>query len=159
MPPSPRSTYDERLGLPVIWWLLTWVFLVSLFVAIAVATPLWVALLGTGVVVVLVVGVLAGWGSARIRLRDDVFAAGRARIPVRLLGEPSELSADATRRLAGVEADARAYLLLRPYLRRAVQVPILDPEDPAPYWLVATRRPTELVAALERARHPLDEPG
>ena len=40
---------------------------------------------------------------------------------------------------AGVDADARAYLLLRPYLKRAVRVEITDPADPAPYWLVSTR--------------------
>ena len=62
---------------------------------------------------------------------------------------PTPLDADATRRLAGVEADARAYLLLRPYLKRAVRVEITDPADPAPYWLVSTRHPDELAAALD----------
>ncbi len=61
---------------------------------------------------------------------------------------PRALDADATRRLAGVEADARAYLLLRPYLKRAVRVDVTDPADPAPYWLLSTRQPDELAAAL-----------
>ena len=47
----------------------------------------------------------------------------------------------------GVDADARAFLLLRPYLKRAVQVEIADPADPTPYWLVRTRHPDELAAA------------
>jgi hypothetical protein len=51
--------------------------------------------------------------------------------------------------VAGPEADARAYLLLRPYLKRAVKVEITDPADPAPYWLVGTRRPDQLASALE----------
>ena len=38
--------------------------------------------------------------------------------------------------MAGVDADARAYLLLRPYLKRAVQVDLADPADPTPYWLL-----------------------
>ena len=50
-----------------------------------------------------------------------------------------------------MDADARAYLLLRPYLSRAVMVPVDDPADPTPYWLVSTRRPDELVAALDAA--------
>ena len=46
---------------------------------------------------------------------------------------------------AGVDADARAYLLLRPYLKRAVRVEIADPADPAPYWLVSTAHADALV--------------
>ena len=55
---------------------------------------------------------------------------------------------DETRRIAGVEADARAYLLIRPYLKRAVKVEITDPADPAPYWLIGTRHPEELARVL-----------
>ena len=64
------------------------------------------------------------------------------------------LDADATRRAAGVDADARAFLLLRPYLKRSVRVEITDPADPAPYWLVSTRHPDELAAALQSATDP-----
>ena len=62
------------------------------------------------------------------------------------------LDADATRRAAGVDADARAFLLLRPYLKRSVRVEITDPADPAPYWLVSTRHPDEL-AGRPSVRH------
>ena len=54
--------------------------------------------------------------------------------------------------MAGRDADARAYLLLRPYLKRAVRVEINDPADPTPYWLVGTRRPEDLAEALEALR-------
>ena len=50
--------------------------------------------------------------------------------------------------LAGLEADARAYLLLRPYLKRAVRINVRDDRDPAPYWLVSTRDPDRLAAAV-----------
>ena len=73
---------------------------------------------------------------------------GAAHIAVGHLGTASTLDPEAARRLAGPDADARAYLLLRPYLKRAVRVEILDPADPTPYWLVATRRPETLVSAL-----------
>ena len=71
-------------------------------------------------------------------------------------GRPSALDADATRRLAGSEADARAYLLLRPYLKRAVRVEITDPADPTPYWLLSTRHPDRAGQAVDR--HPAGEP-
>jgi hypothetical protein len=49
---------------------------------------------------------------------------------------------------AGVDADARAYLVLRPYVKRAVRVPLLDPDDPTPYWLVSCRHPDRVLSAL-----------
>jgi hypothetical protein len=145
-------TYDERLGVPIRWWALATMFLATVLVAFLVATPAWVAFAVTGVLVVLTGGLFLGYGSARLSVRDGMFLAGRAQVPVRLLGEVTPLDAAETRRLAGVDADARAYLLLRPYLRRAVRVAVADPADPTPYWLVASRRPVQLAAALESAR-------
>jgi hypothetical protein len=95
----------------------------------------------------LALGLLA-YGAARVTVDEGFLRAGRARIAGLHLGTPSSLDAEATRRISGVEADARAYLLLRPYLKRAVQVQITDPADPAPYWLISTRHPDELARAL-----------
>jgi len=50
------------------------------------------------------------------------------------------------------DADARAYLLIRPYLRQAVRIDVEDPADPTPYWLVGTRHADRLAAALTPAR-------
>ena len=54
-------------------------------------------------------------------------------------------------KISAFYADARAYLLLRPYRKKAVKVSLSDPADPTPYWLVSTRRPDALAAALTRA--------
>jgi hypothetical protein len=149
--PEPAA-YDERLGVPLRWWALATMFLASVLLAFLVATPVWLALAGTGVLVAMVVAVFVSYGGAHVSVRDEVLTAGRARIPVRLLGGVEALDARSTRLLAGREADARAYLLIRPYLREAVRVDIADPADPAPYWLLATRHPDRLVAALDTAR-------
>jgi hypothetical protein len=143
--------YGERLAVPVRWWLLSALFLASVLVAFLVSTPLWVALTATAALTAVVAGVLLGYGGARVSVRDGVLTAGRARIAVAHLGPPRVLDAEAARLLAGREADARAYLLIRPYLSRAVQIPVLDPRDPTPYWLVATRRPDRLADALTAA--------
>ncbi|MGZ8737602.1 MAG: DUF3093 domain-containing protein [Nocardioides sp.] len=148
--PGPVD-YDERLHIPLRWWALLTMFLASVLLAFLVATPAWVAFAVTGTLSLIIVAVLVGYGAARVSVHDGTFRAGRARIPVALLGVPVPLDAAASHRLAGVEADARAYLLLRPYVKRSVQVPVQDPADPAPYWLVSTRRPDRLAAALTAA--------
>jgi Protein of unknown function (DUF3093) len=151
MPEAPA--YDERLGVPLRWWALVTMFLASVLIAFLVATPPPVALSVAGGLTVLVVTVLVGYGSARVGVADGMLRAGRARIPVAQLGQARALDPEATRLLAGREADARAYLLIRPYLRQGVRVEVADPADPTPYWLISTRRPKRLVAALEAARH------
>lgn len=157
--PAPaRPGYDERLGVPLRWWALATMFTASVLVAFLVATPLWVALTVAGVLALAVVALFVGYGAARVRVGDGELRAGRARIPVAALGEVQTLDAESARLLAGRDADARAYLLIRPYLRRAVRVEVVDPTDPTPYWLVATRRPDLLAAALSAARAPMRQP-
>ena len=149
MPAAPA--YDERLRAPLRWWALSALFLASVLVAFLVSTPLWVALAVTAVLTAVTAGVLVAFGAARVAVHDGVLTAGRARIDVAHLGPAQVLDAAATRLVAGREADARAYLLIRPYLSRAVRVDIVDPRDPTPYWLVATRHPEQLAASLSAA--------
>ncbi len=148
---SSPPQYDERLGVPLRWWALATMFLASVLLAFLVALPAGVAFGSVGLMVVGVVALFLGYGAARVSIVDGEFLAGQARIPVTFLTEPTALDADAARRALGVEANARAYLLVRPYLKRAVKVSITDPADPTPYWLVSTRHPRQLSAALAEA--------
>jgi len=140
--------YAERLTVPLRWWVQGTMLVASLWLATVVALPPVASWLVAGAALALLVALLLGYGSARIEVADGALRAGRARIELDHLGAATPLDADAARRLAGVDADARAYLLLRPYLKRAVRVDIADPADPTPYWLLCTRRPDELAAAL-----------
>lgn len=150
-------SYEERLHVPLRWWALLTMFAASVLLAFLVATPLWLALAVTAVVFGVVAAVFVGYGAARITVHGGVLRAGRATIPVRHLGAAVALDARASHRLAGVDADARAYLLLRPYVKQSVQVPVQDPGDPTPYWLLSTRHPHRLVAALTQARTAPDQ--
>ena len=140
--------YDERLSVPLRWWVQGTMLVASLWLAVVVALPFAAAWTVSGAAMLLLAVLLIWFGSARVSVHDGVFRAGRASIPVALLGQVTPLDAEATRRTAGVDADARAFLLLRPYLKRAVRVEVADPADPTPYWLVSTRRPDQLAAAL-----------
>jgi hypothetical protein len=128
-------------------------FWLAFVVAIPGALP-WVL---TGALGALLALALASYGAARVVVAGRELNAGRARIGLEYLGPAEALDADATRRAMGTEADARAFLLVRPYLKRAVRVPVVDPADPTPYWLVGTRHPEALAAALNTA--PADASG
>lgn len=140
--------YSERLGVPLRWWVQGTMLVASLWLAMVVALPGVIAWTITAVALVLLAACLLSYGSARITVTDGVLRVGRATITATHLGEALALDPGAARRAAGVDADARAFLLLRPYLKRAVKIEITDPADPAPYWLVSTRRPDQLASTL-----------
>jgi hypothetical protein len=142
-------SWQERLW-PSLW-------LVCVVPLLGTGFGLVTAPLGAGVAVpVAVLATLAIGGlllatTPTVAVSDGVFRAGRARIPVDLLGGPEVLDADAMRHARGPGLDARAYLCLRGWIPAGLRVPVLDPRDPAPYWLVSSRRPAELAEALRRA--------
>ena len=142
------ATYDERLHVPLRWWVQGVMLVASLWLAMIVALPAVLAWVLTGVALAGLAGLMLGYGSARIRVADGQLYAARARIEAKHLGRAEALDPGETVRVRGVDADARAWLLLRPYLKRAVKVRIADPDDPAPYWLLSTRHPTELAGVL-----------
>ena len=141
--------YAERLTVPLRWWAQGTMLVASLWLAVLAATPEVVAWSITACALAVMVALLVGYGSPLVSVDRDTFRAGRAHIALDLVGEVTALDADGVRRQAGVDADARAYLVLRPYLKRGVRVDIADPDDPTPYWLVSCRRPDALVSALE----------
>ena len=100
---------------------------------------------------VLVLNVL----SPVVTVSDGMLSAGKARIPVSLLGEPEAISGDAATLARGRKLDARAWLCIRGWIQPVVKVNVHDPADPVPYWLISTRNPNELVAALEGANREL----
>ena len=151
--PSP-ALYRERLSVPLRWWVQGTMLVASLWLALVVAVPGPVAWVVTGLAMLLLGTLLTSFGSARLEVSGGRLRAGRAVIDAVHLGVAEALDPEQTRRVAGVEADARAYLLLRPYLKRAVRVEVLDPADPAPYWLLGTRRPEQLAEALARLVAP-----
>ncbi|MBM0126959.1 DUF3093 domain-containing protein [Pimelobacter simplex] len=151
LPVSESARYQERLRVPLRWWAQGTMLVATLWLTLIVALighAAWLAWVVTGLVLAGMAAWLRSYGGARVVVSDEWFRAGRARIEMSYVGTAEALDADRTRRVSGPEADARAYLLLRPYLRQSVRVEITDPADPAPYWLVSSRHPRALASAL-----------
>jgi len=144
--------YRERLSVPALWWVLAVVCVALL------GSEVWAGLGGlvpllTYVVLALIVGAfLVNWSLAVIEVTDGVLRAGGATLPLDKAGEVVALNEEQAARVRGPRADPSAHLLLRPYLKRAVYVVVADPASAVPYWLLATRKPDELTAAIERSR-------
>jgi hypothetical protein len=143
------ATYRERLWpSPAIWALVP----ANALVLTVVFLPVGPAAATAGAVVgALATLLLLLRSTATLQVADGVLTAGRAQIPIGLLGPAEPLDPDRMRRATGPGLDARAYLLLRGWLRSGVRVPVQDPQDPTPYWLLSSRRPDQLAAAISRA--------
>ena len=149
---SNRSVnhYRERL------WPAPWLFIAT---ALVIPASLLVFLpingqVGIAVAIVLYLGCvgLLMLGSPVVQVTDTEFVAGKARLPLALVGEVSHFSGDDARQQRGPGLDARAYLVIRGWVDPVVKVGVNDAADPAPYWLVSTRNPSTLAEALLAAR-------
>jgi Protein of unknown function (DUF3093) len=152
---SPSAAgYRETLWAPLSWWLGGLVFTVAVWWAFLVATSAalaWSAAAVTGGSVVVWLG---RYGGLRLIVDSEGLRAGRATLPWRYVGAAAACDAAQTRHLLGTGADARAYLMVRPYIPGAVRVAVDDDRDPAPYWLISTRRPGVVAAHLNNGGVP-----
>jgi hypothetical protein len=108
--------------------------------------------------IAITVAFLVNWGRATIEVTPGELRAGTATLPLATAGQVSPLDEAQARILRGPRADPTAYMLIRPYLRYAVYIEVSGKDPASPYWLVQTRHPAELAAAIERSR-PVVSPG
>jgi hypothetical protein len=140
-------SYRERLRAPASWWI-TGMFMMFIFGSIVwFGFPLWVALVTYGILFAVTAAFLFNWGRASIEVSDGELIADGSRVALADVGEVRPLDDAQARALRGPRADPRAHLLIRPYLRKAVYVETSGADGP-PYWLLFTRRPAELAAAI-----------
>lgn len=142
--------FRERLTVPLAWWVLATLFAVSMLAAVGFYLgPVW----GLGVFVASLAVPTGLFLSAAevIEVDADELRVGRAVIERAYIARCLALDVAATDARGGVDADARAHLVLKPYVRTSVEIELADPADPVPYWLVSTRRPARLAAALAPA--------
>jgi hypothetical protein len=52
--------------------------------------------------------------------------------------------------VVGREGDPAAFVAVRPWIGPGVQLWLDDANDPTPYWVVSTRHPDQVLAALRR---------
>ena len=144
------ARYVERLLPSVSIWLGITLFSVLVYISLFVVDYIIAGLVAP---VVLIVGFLIAWmTSPTLRVTDTELHAGRAHIALPLLGQPAVLDREGLRGALGPAFDARTFACLHLGARHALWMDVLDETDPAPGWLISTRRPAELAAALAATR-------
>jgi Protein of unknown function (DUF3093) len=151
----PGRRYAERLWVPWTWWVLG--IAAAALLCLEVLTTLTIGRIWVGwqaMTIAVVGGFLFGWlvsqSRTLVEVVGDELVAGPARLPLGHVGEVRLVDEAARRQLMGPGADPAAYTFVRAWVRLAVLIEVTDPDDPTPYWLVSTRRPQALAAALGR---------
>ncbi|MDN5571283.1 MAG: DUF3093 domain-containing protein [Propionibacteriaceae bacterium] len=145
-------TYRERLAPPAWWWVVGLGVGVPTFFAIGFLIGPWVGLAcGLGAGVLIAFG-LSAFGVTEIVVDAAGVRVGRSLLEWPYVGSVEVLDAPATRQALGVEADARAHVVQRPWLTEAVRVQVADPADPHPYWLISSRAPARAAAEIGHVR-------
>lgn len=144
------TIYREKL------WPAPWLFISTALVipaSLLVFLPI-NQLAGIIVAAVLYLAIIAllVMASPVIEVTDTQFIAGKARLPIAVIGAMTSHRGDDARAERGPRLDARAWLLIRGWVDPVLRVQLTDDKDPTPYWIVSTRHPEAIIAAVDEVR-------
>jgi hypothetical protein len=149
---SGRSRFDERLSVPLWWYLIAVLVAALLGAEIHMGYPGLRSWIGYALCVPVAVGALVLLGRSRIRVAGGTLRVGGAVKELRHLGR-AEVVPKGERQVAlGPELDPAAFLMLRAWVRQVVRVEITDPDDQTPYWVFSVRDASGLLTALKDSR-------
>jgi hypothetical protein len=145
---STSSTYKEVIRPP--FWLIAFMY----FMLFSLVIAIWAALGNAATVNSLAISIVLGiaviyYSTSTIEVSDGELKIKKAHIPLRYLGasEIIDKKSFSVARTRG--ADPAAYLATTFWISEGIKVEVIDERDPTPYWLISTRRPAELIKALQ----------
>lgn len=152
--PSPEQPtadrFTERLYVPLWWWAAGAVAagVLGYEVQLSAHRASW-SFVGYIVLALFFAWMLWSMGRVQVRVDDrDRLHAGKAVLPRSVIARAATVPATAKSAALGRQLDPAAYLVHKAWVKTMVLLVLDDPDDPTPYWLVSTRRPAELLAAL-----------
>jgi hypothetical protein len=154
MPARPSKyvtpIYVERLSIKARWWV------VVLAIALFGSSELFAGFGGRVIAVVVAAVVvptlvlLALAGRTVLRIDAAGLHVGGESISLEQMDSVEALDEAATRLALGPQADPAAKLFVRGYIRTSIRIRPVE-AGRAPYWLVSTRHPAQVIAAVEQA--------
>ena len=154
MTPSPATSgtarFDERLSVPLWWYLPAVAVAVLLGAEVHMGYPGVRSWIGYAILVPLAVLVLVGLSRIRVRVTDDELQVGTARLALRHVGRVDVVAKRDKQIALGPLLDPAAFLMHRGWVGPVVRVEVTDPDDPTPYWVLSVRDPEAFLRALGR---------
>lgn len=140
--------YHEVIRAPL--WLLAVVYFFMLTLVISI----WSALGDNSALIALVVvtAALVWIYSATalvIEVDEKELRVGKAHISLGFIGDCINLDNETIKRLRTRDADPRAFLAIRFWAPKGIQIEINDTRDSTPYWLVSSNRGAALIEAIK----------
>lgn len=151
-PPATSGTtrFDERLSVPLWWYLPAIGVAVLLGAEVHMGYPGLRSWIGYAVLVPLVVLALLAYGRTRVRVTDHELQAGPSTLALQHVGRIEVVPKEGRQEALGPQLDPAAHLLHRSWIGPVVRIEVTDPEDPTPYWVISVRDPDGFVRALRR---------
>ena len=150
---EPKVLYSERQWVPWYWWLIA-AFIVALISAQFALNraALWLYIPAV-VLSVLAVWVLVSLSSTSVVVEEDPdgtrwLVTGQANLPHTVVSRSLAVPATAKRNAMGRQLDPAAFVVSHGWVPEMVMLVLNDPEDPTPYWLVASKHPEQLLTAF-----------
>lgn len=140
--------YREVIRAPL--WLLTIIY----FFMLSLVISMWAAL-GDNPAIITLVAVTAAllWiyskSALTIEVNSKELRVGKAHIALSFIGDCVDLDNEAIKRVRTRDADPRAFLAIRFWAPKGIQIAITDTRDSTPYWLVSSKRGAALIEAIK----------
>jgi hypothetical protein len=147
---AARIVYRERLT-PSLWAFVSAAVVAPMAAMVFVPFDETVAL-AAGIIVAVLVITLMILAAPRVEVRDGELIAGRAHIPVAFLDDIEPFTGDEARHLRGPGLRRDAWHLIRGGVDGLIQARVTDPADTTSVWVVSSRTPDRLTAAVRRAQ-------
>lgn len=150
---EPKVLYSERQWVPWYWWLIA-AFIVALISAQFALNraALWLYIPAI-VLSILAVWVLISMSSTTVVVEEDPdgtrwLVTGQANLPHTVVSRSLAVPATAKRNAMGRQLDPAAFVVSHGWVPEMVMLVLDDPDDPTPYWLIASRHPEQLLQAF-----------
>jgi hypothetical protein len=131
------------------FWLIAFIYFLFLSLVIAV----WAAIgnqpaLITWVASTLLLLLIVQKSALTIAVDESELRAGPAHIELKYIGRATALDSKEMGQLRTRDADPASFLIFRFWRSTGVKVELNDPRDQTPYWLITSKRNTELAEIL-----------
>jgi hypothetical protein len=87
-----------------------------------------------------------------IEVDEAELRAGKARLPIALIGAVTTFDGAEATLERGQRLDARAWLMIRGWVAPVAKLAVNDESDPTPYWLLSSRTPDLLAEAIAQSK-------